>query len=65
MNRVLEGSAQFGDAAVGKYKAERVVCPNILRKDLFKTAFDNIDHNPTATTSTSSFHGTSTVIYGL
>lgn len=29
---VLEVSAQLGDAAVGKYKAEGVVCPNILKK---------------------------------
>ena len=63
-DRVLEVSAQLGDAAVGKYKAEGVVCPNILRKDLFTTsAFDNIEHNPTATTSTSSFHGTSMSIF--
>ena len=61
---MLEVSAQLGDAAVGKYKAEGVVCPNILRKDLFTTsAFDNIDHNPTATTSKSSFHGTSMSIF--
>lgn len=64
MNSVLEVSAQLGDGAVGKYKAEGVVCPNILRKDLFTTsAFDNIDNNPTATTSTSSFHGTSMSIF--
>ncbi|KAK4304447.1 hypothetical protein Pmani_023602 [Petrolisthes manimaculis] len=63
-DRVLEVSAQLGDAAVGKYKVEGVVCPKILRKSLFTTsAMDNIDHNPTATTATSSFHGTSISIF--
>ena len=63
-NRVLEVSAQLGDAAVSKYKAEGIVCPNILRKYLFTTAaMDNINHNPTATTATTSFHGTSISIF--
>ena len=62
--RVLEVSAQLGDAAVSKYKAEGIVCPNILRKYLFTTAaMDNIDHNPTATTATTFFHRTSISIF--
>ena len=35
-DRVLEVSAQLGDAAVGKYRAEGVVCPNILRNLSFR-----------------------------
>jgi hypothetical protein len=63
-DRVLEVSATLGDAAVSKYEAEGVVCPNILRKGLFTTsAMDNIDHNPSATTATTSFHGTSISIF--
>lgn len=63
-DRVLDVSAQLGDAAIDKYKAEGVVCPNVLRKGLFSTsAMDNIDHNPTATTATSSFHGTSISVF--
>jgi len=59
-DRVLEVSAQLGDAAVSKYMEEGVVCPAVMRKGLFTTAaMDNIDHNPTATTATTSFHGTS------
>ena len=43
-DRVLEISAQLGDAAVNQYNAEGVVCPTILRKDIFTTAaMDNID----------------------
>ena len=38
---------------------EGVVCPSALRKGLFTVgALDNIDHNPSATTAKSSFHGT-------
>ncbi|CAC5413669.1 unnamed protein product [Mytilus coruscus] len=59
-NRVLEVSAQLGVAAVSIYVKEGVVCPTVMRKGLFTTAvINNIDHNPTATTATTSFHGTS------
>ena len=42
-----------------QFKAENVVCPSNLRKGLFTVAaLDNLDHNPTSTTSQGSFHGT-------
>jgi len=63
-DRVLEISAQLGDAAVNKYVEDQVVCPPGLRRGLFTTtAMDNIDHNPTATTATTSFHGTSISVF--
>ena len=63
-DRVLEISAQLGDATVTKYVEEGVVCPSVLRKGLFTTAvMDNIDHNPAATTATTSFHGTSISVF--
>ena len=63
-DRVLQISAQLGDAVVAKYVEDGVVCPPALRKGLFTTsAVDNIDHNPTATTATTSFHGTSVSIF--
>lgn len=63
-DRVLEISAQLGDATVSKYVKEGVVCPSLLRKGLFTTAvMDNIDHNPSATTATTSFHGTSVSVF--
>ena len=59
-DRVLEISAQLEEAVVTKYVQDGVVCLPRLRKKLFTTsAFDNIDHNPTATTASTSFHGTS------
>ena len=58
-DRVLEISAQLGDATVSKYVEEGVVCPPVLRKGLFTSAvMDKIDHNPSATTATTSFHRT-------
>ena len=63
-DRVLEISAQLGDATVNRYQEEGEVCPPILRKRLFTTAdMDNIDHNPTATTATTYFHGTSVSLF--
>ena len=63
-DRVLEISAQLGDAVVCRYVEEGVVCPPKLRKGLFCTAaMDNIDHNPSSTSATTSFHGTSISIF--
>jgi hypothetical protein len=48
--RVLEISAQLGEAAVEQCVQDGVVCPSALRNQLFTTAaVDNID--PTATTA--------------
>ena len=61
---MLEISAQLGDATVSKYVEEGVVCPPVLKKGLFTTAvMGNIDHNPSATTATTSFHGTSISVF--
>ena len=63
-DRVLEISAQLGEAVVAQYVEDGVICPPALRKQLFTTAaVDNIDHNPTATTAQTSFHGTSVSIF--
>ena len=63
-DRVLEISAQLGEAVVAQYVQDGVVCPPGLRKQVFTTAaVDNIDHNPTATTAKTSFHGTSMSLF--
>lgn len=63
-DRVLEITAKLGEAVVAQYVEDGVVCPPALRKQLFTTsAVDNIDHNPTATTAKTSFHGTSVSIF--
>ena len=51
-DRVLQISAQLGEAVVAQYVQDGVICLPVLRKQLFTTAaVDNIDHNPTATTA--------------
>ena len=56
--RVLEISAQLGEGVVAQCVEDGVVCPPVVRKKLFTTsAVDNIDHNPTASTAKTSFHG--------
>ena len=63
-DRVLEISSQLGEAVITKYIEEGVVCPPVLRKGIFTTsAIDNIDHNPSAITANTAFHGTSISIF--
>jgi len=58
-DRVLSLSAQLGNSACRLYHQEQVVCPPKMRGMVFTTAaVDNIDHNPSSTTSKQSFHGT-------
>ena len=63
-DRVLEISADLGDAVVSRFIEDGVVCPHELQKGLFTTsAMDNIDHNPSSSTSTTSFHGTTISLF--
>lgn len=63
-DRVLDLPAELGDVVVNKYIGEGVVCPLKWRKGLICTsAMDNIDRNPSSTTVTSSFYGTSISIF--
>ena len=58
-SRVMELSTKLGNEVLAQYKEELVVCPSNLRNNLFTTsALDNIDHDPSSTTSEGSFHGT-------
>ena len=61
--RVLEISAQLGEAVVAQCVEDGVVCPPVLRKKFTTSAVDNIDHNPTATAAKTSFHGASISIF--
>ena len=65
-SRVLEISAKLGDAVVNRYAEDELVCPPALRRHVCTTsAMDNIDHNPTATTATTSFHGTAFPFFSI
>lgn len=58
-DRVLEISINIGNSVCQQFHQEEVVCPSNLRKGLFTTsAYDSIDHKPSATTAKGSFHVT-------
>lgn len=51
-DRVLQISTDLGNAVCRQYQEEKVVCPPNLRSGLFTTAaVNNIDHNPSSTSS--------------
>ena len=58
-DRVMDISTDLANSVTAQFEKEGVVCPPKLRKDVFTTAaIDNIDHNPSSTTASDSFHGT-------
>jgi hypothetical protein len=57
--RVLELSTDISRTSIDLFEQEQCVCPPNLKCGLFTTAaVANLDHNPSSTTSTESFHGT-------
>lgn len=57
--RVLQIESQLSASVIEQMNSEGVVCPRALRKGLFTVgAIDNIDYDPSLTSSVSSFHGT-------
>ena len=51
-DRVLRLSAEMGNSVCQRFHVEQVVCPSMLKSNIFTTAaVDNIDHNPSATTA--------------
>lgn len=63
-SRVLEISTELASKACQQYLKDRVVCPMKLRFNIFTSgAIDNLDHNPSSTTSKDSFHGTAISVF--
>ena len=63
-DRVIYLENQLAQAVSEDMQTKGVVCPANLRKDLFTVAaLDNLDHNPSSTTATGSFHGTGISIF--
>ena len=59
-DRVLPLSAQLGSNICEQFHREHVVCSPKLKHKVFTcAAVDNVDHNPTSSTSKVPFHGTS------
>ena len=58
-DRVLQVERVLAQNLCKQFREENIVCPPSLRKGLYTVAaIDNIDHNPSSTTATGSFHGT-------
>ena len=58
-NRLLSISTDITNSVIERYDRDGIVCPSKLQDDIFRTtAIDNIDHNPSSTSSHDSFHGT-------
>ena len=63
-DRVLEISNAFGESVINMFERNGTACPLNMKKDIFTTAaIDNIDHNPSAASAKSSFHGTSMSLF--
>ncbi len=57
-DRVMQIEEWNATAVRERFEDDGVVAPTILRKGLFTVgAHDNLDHNPSATTATTSCHG--------
>ena len=57
-DRVLQLSTDVANAVIDQFEDDGVVCPTVLREDLFTTGnLDNLDHNPTSTLAQAAFHG--------
>ena len=65
-DRIMEIEDWIATSACERFAEDGVVSPACLRKRLFTVgALDNLDHNPTSTTSLTSFHGTGISLFQL
>ena len=63
-DRIMEIEDWLARSLCERYREGGCVAPACLRKDLFSVgALDNVGHNPSSTTSLSSFHGTGISIF--
>ena len=62
--RVLSLTDSLCATVLKEYKEDKVVCPRILKKGEFTTgALDNLDIDPSSSTSKGSFHGTAISLF--
>jgi len=58
-DRIVQIEEWIASSACERFAEDGVVAPTCLRKGLFTVGvLDNLDHNPSSTTSVTSFHGT-------
>lgn len=64
--RIIELEDMLAISISERFEMDGIVAPACLRKGIFTIgALDNIDHNPSSTTATTSFHGTGISIFQL
>ena len=60
----MEIQEWLATATSKRFESDGSVAPPYLKKGIFSVgALDNLDHNPSSTTATSSFHGTGISIF--
>ncbi|KAJ8353418.1 hypothetical protein SKAU_G00209850 [Synaphobranchus kaupii] len=65
-DRIMQIEDWLATSTCEGFEADGVVAPACLRKGLFTVgALDNLDHNPSSTTSVTSFHGTGISLFQL
>ena len=65
-DRIIQIEDWLATSTCERFEADGVVAPAGLRKELFTVgALDNLDHNPSSTTSVTSFHGTGISLFQL
>ena len=65
-DRVMELEDWIATSVCERFEEDGVVSPACLRKGLFTVgALDNLEHNPSSTTSQTSFHGTGISLFQL
>ena len=63
-DRLMEIKDWLATAVSKRFKEDGCVSLACLKKGLFSVeALDNLDHNPSSTTATSSFHGTGISVF--
>ncbi len=63
-DRVLSIATNLANLVIEYFENDGTVCPPMLRQGLFTIgAYDNIDHNPSATSAKTSTHGTSISLF--
>ena len=65
-DRIRQLEDQLAVSACERFKDDDVVIPACLRKGLFTVgALDNLNHNPTSTTSSDLFYGTGISLFQI
>jgi hypothetical protein len=62
--RVIQVEDSLAQSVCEQFQEDGVVCPKNMRSGLFTiAAIDNLDHNPSSSTSSGAFHGTTISLF--